>query len=87
MASGGAQSQVRQNFHVEAEAAINRQINLELYASYVYFSMYGFFDRDDVALQGFAKFFKKQSDEEREHAEKLIKYQNQRGEFFQEFSH
>lgn len=32
-------SQVRQNYHQDAEAAINRQINLELYASYVYLSM------------------------------------------------
>jgi len=72
-------SQVRQNYHSESEAAINRQINLELYASYTYFSMYGYFERDDVALKGFAKFFKKQSEEEREHAEKLIQYQNMRG--------
>jgi len=72
-------SLVRQNYHAESEAAINRQINLELYASYVYFSMHGYFDRDDVALKGFAKFFKKQSDEEREHAGKLMKYQNLRG--------
>lgn len=32
-------SQVRQNFHQDCEAAVNRQINLELYASYVYLSM------------------------------------------------
>lgn len=32
-------SQVRQNYHQDCEAAINRQINLELYASYVYLSM------------------------------------------------
>uniref|UniRef100_A0A2K5C7R2 Ferritin heavy chain n=1 Tax=Aotus nancymaae TaxID=37293 RepID=A0A2K5C7R2_AOTNA len=32
-------SQVRQNYHQDSEAAINRQINLELYASYVYLSM------------------------------------------------
>ena len=32
-------SQVRQNFHQDCEAAINRQINLEMYASYVYLSM------------------------------------------------
>jgi ferritin len=38
-----------------------------------------YFDRDDVALPGFSKFFKKSSDEEREHAEKLMKYQNKRG--------
>ena len=71
--------QIRQNYHQECEAAINRQINMELYASYVYISMYAFFDRDDVALKNFAKFFKHQSHEEREHAEKLMKFQNQRG--------
>ena len=38
-----------------------------------------YFDRDDVALPGFHKFFKKSSEEEREHAEKLMKYQNKRG--------
>ncbi|XP_072348449.1 ferritin heavy chain-like [Scyliorhinus torazame] len=72
-------SQIRQNYHQECEAAMNRQINMELYASYVYISMYAFFDRDDVALKNFAKFFKNQSHEEREHAEKLMKFQNQRG--------
>ena len=30
---------IRQNFHEEVEAAINRQINMELRASYVYQSM------------------------------------------------
>lgn len=33
------ESQVRQNFHAECEAAVNRLVNLELYASYVYLSM------------------------------------------------
>ncbi|XP_076076958.1 soma ferritin-like [Mytilus galloprovincialis] len=74
-----AQSQPRQNFHIESEAGINRQINMELYASYCYQSMSYYFDRDDVALPGFSKFFKKSSDEEREHAEKFMKYQNKRG--------
>jgi ferritin heavy chain len=32
-------SVVRQNFHVDSEALLNRQINMELYASYVYLSM------------------------------------------------
>ncbi|XP_074597479.1 soma ferritin-like [Brevipalpus obovatus] len=72
-------SQCRQNFHSETEAAVNKQINMELYASYVYLSMSYHFDRDDVALPGFAKYFKKASDEEREHAQKLMKLQNQRG--------
>lgn len=52
-------SKVRQNFHATSEAGINRQINMELYASYVYQSMALYFDRDDVALPGFSKFFKK----------------------------
>ncbi|XP_069102653.1 soma ferritin-like [Argopecten irradians] len=74
-----ADSQPRQNFHAETEAGINRQINMELYASYSYQSMSFYFDRDDVALPGFAKYFKEKSDEEREHAEKFMKYQNKRG--------
>ncbi|KAB5559497.1 hypothetical protein PHYPO_G00029820 [Pangasianodon hypophthalmus] len=73
-------SQVRQNFHQDCEAAINRQINLEMYASYVYLSMSYFFDTETTRLcTTFAKFFRKQSHEEREHAEKLMKVQNQRG--------
>ena len=30
---------IRQNFHSDSEALINKQINLELTASYVYLSM------------------------------------------------
>jgi len=74
-----AETRPRQNFHQESEAGINKQINMELYASYVYQSMSFYFDRDDIALKGFAKFFKESSDEEREHAEKFMKYQNKRG--------
>lgn len=70
---------VKQNFHADTEAGINKQINLELTASYVYQSMSFYFDRADVALEGLAKYFKEQSDEEREHAEKFMKYQNLRG--------
>uniref|UniRef100_A0A5F9CKE3 Ferritin n=1 Tax=Oryctolagus cuniculus TaxID=9986 RepID=A0A5F9CKE3_RABIT len=77
--TSASSSQVRQNYHQDSEAAINRQINLELYASYVYLSMSYYFDRDDVALKNFAKYFLHQSHEEREHAEKLMKLQNQRG--------
>jgi len=74
-----AVSQVRQNYHEECEALINKQINMELYASYVYLSMTYHFDRDDISLHGFHDYFKKQSDEEREHAQKFMKYQNKRG--------
>jgi len=73
------ESQVRQNYHRDCEAAINRMVNLELYASYTYTSMAFYFSRDDVALHGFARFFKENSHEEREHAEKLLSFQNNRG--------
>ncbi|EZA50629.1 hypothetical protein DMN91_004315 [Ooceraea biroi] len=72
-------SLVRQNFHEECEEALNKQINLELFASYVYLSMACYFDRSDVALPGLYKYFKKASDEEREHAMKFLTYQNKRG--------
>ena len=97
-------SRIRQNFHEECEALINKQINMELYASYVYLSMViisickyhvfqifiicfiiknlatyfsqsYYFARDDVALHGYAKYFKKNSDEERDHAQKFMDYQ------------
>ncbi|XP_037364147.1 ferritin, mitochondrial [Talpa occidentalis] len=74
-----ASSRVRQNFHPDSEAAINRQINLELYASYVYLSMAYYFSRDDVAMHNFANYFLRQSREETQHAEKLMRLQNQRG--------
>merc|ERR1712179_465845 len=74
-----AMSAVKQNFHLESEAWINKQINMELYASYVYLSMSAYFARDDIALHGFAKRFRANSTEEKEHAEKLIDYQIMRG--------
>ena len=72
-------SRIRQNFHEECEALINKQINLELHASYVYLSMSNYFARDDVALHGFAKYFMKNSDKCHEHAQKFMDYQNKRG--------
>merc|ERR1712121_531649 len=72
-------SKVKQNFHSDSEALINKQINMELYASYVYLSMSAYFARDDIALPGFSKRFKEASTEERDHAMKLIDYQTMRG--------
>ncbi|KAL9230221.1 hypothetical protein vseg_005602 [Gypsophila vaccaria] len=72
-------SLARQKFKDESEAAINEQINVEYNVSYVYHAMYAYFDRDNVALKGLAKFFKESSEEERGHAEKLMEYQNMRG--------
>ena len=52
---------------------------MELYAFYSYLSMASYFDRDDVALPGFADYFRKASKEELEHAQKLMEFQNKRG--------
>ncbi|KAM0041844.1 putative ferroxidase [Helianthus debilis subsp. tardiflorus] len=73
------QSIARQKYADAAEASVNEQINVEYNVSYVYHAMYAYFDRDNVALKGLAKFFKESSEEEREHAEKLMEYQNKRG--------
>ena len=67
------------NYSEAVEALINKQINMEFYAEYVYLAMASFFARDEQALHGFAKFFRKSADEEREHALKLAHYQAQRG--------
>ncbi|KAH7282117.1 hypothetical protein KP509_35G012900 [Ceratopteris richardii] len=74
-----SQSLARQRYSAACEAAINEQINVEYNASYAYHTLFAYFDRDNVALPGLAHFFKSSSDEEREHAEKLMKYQNTRG--------
>eukprot|EP00877_Chromochloris_zofingiensis_P003397 jgi/Chrzof1/13058/Cz07g18100.t1 len=47
--------------------------------SYIYHALAAYFDRDNVCLPGFAAFFKKASDEERDHANKLMVHQNSRG--------
>jgi ferritin heavy chain len=72
-------SRVRMNYSEAVEALVNKQVNMEFYASYVYLAMASFFGRDDQALPGFAKFFRKSADEEREHALKLAHYQALRG--------
>ncbi|ESN95876.1 hypothetical protein HELRODRAFT_185946 [Helobdella robusta] len=74
-----SQSRIRQNFAAECEAMLNKQVNMELHASYVYQSMATWFHRDDVALKNFHEYFKKMSSEEKEHAEKIMKYINKRG--------
>merc|ERR1719402_888855 len=38
-----------------------------------------YYERDDVALPGFAKYFKKSAQEESEHAQKFMAFQNKRG--------
>ena len=72
-------SLIRQNFSPECEDLLNKQINLELQAWYTYVSMWIYFERHDVALPGFAKFFMVKSKEEKKHAIKLMKYLIKRG--------
>jgi len=74
---GSAQS--CENFAVHSISAINTQIKMEFDASHTYLAMAAYFGRDDVAYRGFAKFFMKASEEEREHAVKLVNYLNLRG--------
>jgi hypothetical protein len=69
----------KQNYARPSEEAVNIQINSELAASQTYLSMSAWCGRDNVALPGFEKFFRKAAEEEREHAQALIDYHNKRG--------
>ena len=69
----------RQNWCKQCEEELNLQINREYQASYTYHAVSKFFGRGDVGLSKLDNFFKKQSLEEREHADKLMDYQNMRG--------
>ncbi len=57
--------------------AINKQINAELYSSYLYLSMAAYLDNLD--LTGFAHWMKMQAQEEVEHAMKFYHYLFERG--------
>jgi len=52
--------------------AINKQVSNELFGAYVYTALNIYFD--GIALPGFASWMAKQSIEELEHAEKLIRF-------------
>ena len=56
---------------------MNKQINHELFSSYLYLSMAAHFEKE--GLPGFAKWMIAQSDEEREHAMKFYEYIYDRG--------
>ena len=57
---------------------LNRQIEKEFDASVVYLGMYTYFEKE--LFKGFAAWFKKQTSEERTHAQKFIEYILDRGE-------
>jgi ferritin len=59
------------------EEALNRQIQSEFYSSYVYLSMSGYSDSQN--LPGFGAWMRAQSEEERGHAMRLFDYVQNRG--------
>lgn len=69
----------KQNFSTLSEESLNAQITKEHFAAQTYLSMAAWFDRDTVALPGFAKFCRESAQEERDHGGKIIDYINQRG--------
>lgn len=53
-------------------AEFNQRVNDELYASYLYLSMVAYFESEN--LPGFARWMRKQTEEERSHAMKNFEY-------------
>ena len=58
--------------------AINKQLNFELESAHVYLAMQNYFAAE--SLSGFEKWFNVQYKEEVEHAEKFMRYLNDRGQ-------
>lgn len=69
----------RQNWEEICENELNLHINREYGASYTYHLLSSYFDRDNIGLNKLVEYFNKASLEEREHADKFMKYQNMRG--------
>lgn len=59
------------------QAALNDQINAELYSSYIYLSMAAYFESEN--LRGFAHWMRIQSSEETTHGLMFFDYINERG--------
>jgi ferritin len=56
----------------EFEAALNTQLNRELFSSYLYLSMSAWFER--IGLKGHAHWMRLQAQEEKDHADKILDY-------------
>ncbi|PIW69528.1 MAG: ferritin [Ignavibacteriales bacterium CG12_big_fil_rev_8_21_14_0_65_30_8] len=56
----------------KTEKMLNKQLNDELYSSYFYLAMSAYFENN--AFEGFAKWMRTQSEEERVHAMKIYDY-------------
>ena len=61
----------------EIEAALNNQISAEANSSHLYLAMASW--AETRGFEGVSNFFYSQSDEEREHMLKLVRYVNERG--------
>jgi len=59
------------------DEAINKQINAEIYSSYLYLSMCAYFE--SIGLAGSASWMRQQAQEEMFHAMKMFDYVNARG--------
>lgn len=59
------------------EKELNGQINKELYAQYLYLSMAAY--ADSIGLEGIARWFRAQSEEEYTHAMKIYDFINEKG--------
>jgi len=59
------------------EKAINKQINAEIYSSYLYLSMCAYFEA--ISLSGLANWMRQQTQEEMFHAMKMYDYVTARG--------
>ena len=53
------------------EKALNREVNRELYSSYLYLSMSSYFET--VTMKGFAQWMQVQAKEEQIHAMKILR--------------
>src|SRR5690348_15607164 len=60
------------NMNEKVYKALNEQIKHEFYSAYLYLAMASYFD--NVPLEGFYKWFRKQSDEEYSHGMKIYEY-------------
>ena len=61
----------------QMEEAINKQINAEIYSSYLYLSMCAYFE--SIGLAGSASWMRQQAQEEMFHGMKMFDYVNERG--------
>lgn len=64
--------QLEPTYLAESNAALNSQIQLQLYGSYIYLSMASFCNKEEVALGSFALYFLRQSQKWKERTEMLF---------------